>query len=510
MIDMRRVLPGLLAASCALAPFCSASRAQDVQADSNATAPQPVTRLEQALALAYDANPELLAQRGVLRSTDALYPGARSAYGPQVSLEGRRQFAWDRTQLQSGNYASIDGFASTAALVFTQPLYSFGRRFASEQAALSQIDLGRNQLRLSEAETMFTVIRDYVFLMRDRAIADISAENLDLLDRQLAASAARFKVREVTSTDLQQVETRVSVGRAQLLNAKGSVGASESRFLQSIGALPGTLAPPPPLDPGVATLDEAYAIAEAESALIQAAKARERASRAELAAARADQYPNVTLQSSGAYGTVTPYANNRRTTELRSAIVVGIPLIDGGNRRARIESAEQANDADWRLLDAALRDTRQSVAEAWNSWRAAGQSVDHFRTAAEVARKAYNGAAIQEKAGARTTLDVLDLARDLLNVRTSYVSAMASEYVARAALLAAMGRLEAPLLLPDVKRYDPEQNFRKQRWRGDVPLITSILSGLDSIPVGDLDTDRTYRDTATTLRSGSTVPDSQP
>lgn len=503
---MRLLFVGLC---CALL-IAPGAQAQDLSSASDETVPQAVIRLEDALALAYESNPNLLGQRGILRSTDALYPGARSAYGPQVSLEGRHQFAWDRTQLQTGNYAAVDGFASTAALVFSQPLFSFGRRYASEQSALAQIDLGRNQLRLTEAQTMLTVIRDYMFLLRDRAVADITAENLVLLDRQLSASAARFRVREITSTDLQQVETRVAIARAQVLNAQGSVGASQSRFLQSVGALPGTLAPPPPLDPGVVSLDDAYAIADNESPLILAARAREKSSRAELAAARADQYPNVTLQSSGAYGTITPYSNTRRTTELRSAIVVGIPLIDGGNRRARIEAAEQANDADWRLLDAALRDTRQAVAEAWNNWHASEQSVEHFRTAIEAARKAYEGAVIQEKASARTTLDVLDLARDLLNVRTNHVSAMANEYVARASLLAAMGRLEAPLLLPDVQRYDPESNFRNQRWRGDVPLVTSILSGLDSVPVRDLKTDRAYRDPAANLRSGNAVSAPQP
>lgn len=501
MIEMRLLLIGL----CSALIIAPVAGAQDVSSTREATAPTPVTRLEEALVLAYESNPNLLGQRGILRSTDALYPGARSAYGPQVSLEGRHQFAWDRTQLQTGNYAAIDGFASTAALVFSQPLFSFGRRYASERSALAQIDLGRNQLRLTEAQTMLTVIRDYLFLVRDRDVANITAENLALLDRQLSASAARFRVREITSTDLQQVETRVAIARTQVLNAQGSVGVSQSRFLQSVGALPGTLASPPPLDPGVATLDDAYAIAENESPLILAARAREKSSRAELAAARADQYPNVTMQSSGAYGTVTPYSNTRRTTELRSAIVVGIPLIDGGNRRARIEGAEQANDADWRLLDAALRDTRQAVAEAWNNWHAAEQSVQYFRTAIDAARKAYDGAVIQEKAGARTTLDVLDLARDLLNVRTSHASAMANEYVARASLIAAMGRLEAPLLLPDVRRYDPDSNFRNQRWRGDVPLVTSILSGLDSIPVRHLETDRTYRDPAANLRSNNVV-----
>lgn len=506
MIEMRL----LLASLCSALLIAPVAKSQDASPTRDEATSQPVIRLEDALLLAYESNPNLLGQRGILRSTDALYPAARSAYGPQVSLEGQHQFAWDRTQLQTGNYAAIDGFASTATLVFSQPLFSFGRRYASEHSALAQIDLGRNQLRLTEAQTMLTVIRDYVFLVRDRAVADITAENLALLDRQLTASAARFRVREITSTDLQQVDTRVAIARAQLLNAQGSMGVSQSRFLQSVGALPGTLTPPPPLDPGTATLADAYAIAENESPLILAARAREKSSRAELAAARADQYPNVSMQSSGAYGTITPYSNTRRTTELRSAIVVGIPLIDGGNRRARIESAEQTNDADWRLLDAALRDTRQAVAEAWNNWHAAEQSVEHFRAAIEAARKAYDGAVIQEKASARTTLDVLDLARDLLNVRTSHVSAMANEYVARASLIAAMGRLEAPLLLPDVQRYDPESNFRKQRRRGDVPLVTSILSGLDSLHVRDLTTDRAYRDPAANMRSGNTVSDTRP
>jgi len=143
MTSARLVLAALCMALCATA------NAQDATFTPQEATSQPVTRLEQALALAYEGNPTLLAQRGVLRSTDALYPGARSAYGPQVSLEGRHQFTWDRTELQTGSFVGVNGFASTAALVFSQPLFSFGRRYASEQSALAQIDLGRNQLRLT-------------------------------------------------------------------------------------------------------------------------------------------------------------------------------------------------------------------------------------------------------------------------------------------------------------------------------------------------------------------------
>ena len=463
-----------------------------------------VTSLDEAITLSYWTNPDLLAQRAALRSTDALYPGARAAYGPQVTLQGRQEYARDRfaSPLQLRNN---QGWSSTATLIFTQPVWSFGRRYANESSALAQIALGRNQLRLSEAQTMLAVITDYVSVIRDRAALSIAEENLGLLERQYTDSNARFRVREITSTDLQQVETRVAFGRAQVLNARGQLGVSQSRFLQDVGGIAGPLAEPAPLNLGVASLEDAYGIAELNSPLIRAAQAREKISRAQLEAARAESLPDVTTQATGSYGSVSPYMNDPRTTELRASVVVTVPLIDSGVRRAQIERARQANDADWRLIDAALRDSRQAVAGAWDAYRSTLLSLDHYREASEAAQRAYNGAVIQEKAGARTTLDVLDLARDLLNVRTNYVTAQANEYIARANLLAAMGNLEGPLLVQGISTYNPEDNFRRQEARGDIPLLMPLLSGLDSIGVDNLKRDRPVRDPAGPLRVKSNV-----
>jgi outer membrane protein len=466
----------------------------------------PVVTLEEAIALAYWSNPNLQAERATLRSTDTLYPASRAAYGPQLTLQGRHEFARDRVETAPGIWGGQKGFSSTAALIFTQPIFSFGRRSAAEGSALSQIALGRNQLRLTEAQTMMDVITSYVSVIRDREALAISQENLALLEKQYSDSEERFRVREITSTDLQQVQTRVEFGRAQVLSAQGQLGNSQSRFLQDIGALPGTLAAPQPLNLGVATLDEAYAIAELNSPIIRAAQAREKISRAGIEQARAEQLPDVTMQSSGTYGSVTPYQNSLRTTEVRSSVVVTMPLIDSGVRRARIEQAKQANESDWRLIDLALRDTRQAVAGAWDAYRSTLQSLEHYRAASIAAQKAYEGAAIQEKAGDRTTLDVLDLARDLLNVRTNYVTAQANEFISRANLLAAMGNLEAPLLVPSIRSYDPEANFKRQQGRGDIPLLTPVLSGLDSVTVGNLEDDKPVRDPAGQLHTESAVP----
>ena len=466
----------------------------------------PVTTLEEAIALAYWTNPNLLAQRSNLRAADTLFPEARSAYGPQLNLRATHGVARDRLETQPGIWKREQGISSTAELIFSQSLFSSGRRAAAEGSALAQIELGRNQLRLQEAQTMLDVITAYVLVIRDREAVAIAQENLALLDRQYDSSRKRFNVHEITATDLQQVETRLEFGRAQLLSAKGQLGSSESQFLRHVGAIPGVLVDPSPTPLGVASLDQAYGVVEANNPLVQAAQAREKISRANIASARAERGPDLSWQGSGTYGTLTPYQNELRTTELRSALVLTMPLIDSGARRARIERARQTNDADWRLVDMALRDARQIAASAWDGYQAARLSLDHYRQATDAAENAYKGAAIQEKAGMRTMLDVLDLARDLLTVRTSYVSAKANEYIARSNLIAAMGNLEGASLVPSIRAYDPDLHFSQQDGRGDVPLLTYVLSGLDSFVVSDLSQDRAVRDPSGVVRAAPHLP----
>ena len=471
-----------------------------------ANATPTLTTLQDAIARAYWSNPTLVAERSTLKSVDTLYPLARSNYGPQVTLQGSHQFTRTRAEIFPGLYNRPEGFSSTAQIIFSQPVTSFGRRASAEQNALAQVALEREQLRLVEASTMFGVISAYVSVIRDRNIVELAHQNLSLLERQFSDGQKRFAVRDITSSDLQQVQTRVEFGRAQLLNAQGQLGSSQSLFLQATGGLPGALTTPPELALGVPSLDAAYAMAENGSPIIRGAQSREKVSRAQIAQAQAERNPNISLESSGTYGPTNIYQNQLRTTDLRSSVVVTMPLIDSGTRRLSIERARQQNDADWRLVDAALRETRQSVAEAWDAHRAALASLIHLRDASAAAQAAYDGAVIQERAGDRTTLDVLDLARDLLNIRTSYATAEASEYIARARLLSAMGNLEAPKLISGLPAYDVNANFDRVKRKGDIPLLTPILSGLDGLTTGNvIGRERPVRDPSGAFRVESAV-----
>ncbi len=464
------------------------------QPSENSTA--PVGTLSEALKLAYWTNPNLLAQRAHLRASDYLLPQARAGYGPKLGVSGSYGYERDKFEVSTGGYVPKADWTATAAAVITQPLYSFGRNAAAERNANASISFSRSTLRATEAKVLLNTIVAYSVLARDKAGVGISQDNLALLEREYADTATRLQARETTSTDFQQVESRVGLGRAQLYVAQERLATSRAEFLRVVGALPGDLAPPNPLNLPVTSLEEAYAFAERSSPVLAAAYAREKVSRAALDAARADMMPRIDLNGRAESGTITPYSSDLRQTTLRGELVVTAPIFESGLRRARVDEAREANEADWRLIEAALRDSRAEVAAAWNTMVAQHAATTQLRAAVDAAERAYDGAVLQERAGMRTTLDVLDLARELLLARTGLNNAITEAYVAEARLLSAMGTLEGFYLLPDEALYDPETNYADARDNGDVPLLTPLIRALDGIGHAGEPADRPIRDPA--------------
>ena len=466
-----------------------------------ASAGTPVAELPQALRLAYWTNPTLLAQRAAVRSVDYRVPQARAAFGPRLDFQVDYGITRSGTRTPGNGWSDGTYKSATATAILTQPLFTFGRNAAGERFAMAQLGYQRQVLRSTEQQAMLDAIAAYVGLLRDRASVGIARDNLDTLERELSDNRARLRRREVTSTDVEQVETRVELGRAQVYTAQRDAAASEATFLRMVGAPAGVLAAPNPLRLPVETLEQAYAYAEGHNPVLIAATEREKVSRASLESAKADLMPRIDLKGQADYSNAwnpPSFFNSTGRQDQRSVsgqVVLSGPIYESGLRQARVGEAIAANDADWQLIDASLRENRATLASAWDDWTAQTAAIERFAGAVDSARRAYDGALLQERAGLRTTLDVLDLARELLLARGNYNSAIASSYVAKARVLAAMGALEQSWLLPDDSRYDPTAHFDKVRHRGDVPLLTPLLRGVDALPLGSGST-RALRDPA--------------
>lgn len=472
----------------------------------------PVRSLTQALSRAYWTNPTLLAERSALKSVDFRVPQARAAYGPKLNFELNYGINRNGTRTPTTAWADNTTRSATATAILTQPLFTFGRNAAGERLSLAQLSFQRQVLRSAEQQTLLNTIVAYVSLLRDRAGVAITRDNLNTLEREFSDNRARLARREATLTDVQQVETRVELGRSQVFAAQRDAAASEANFLQVIGAPAGILTSPPELTLPVKTLEDAYAYSEGNSPVILAAQERERSSRANVQAVKADLMPRVDLRGQATYSNGSNIPSllgnipSQDQRDVRGEVVVSGPIFESGLRQARVGEAREANESDWRLIDQALRENRSTLAAAWSDWKAQSASIERLGFAVAAAKSAYEGALIQERAGLRTTLDVLDLARELLLIRSNYNASIAGAYVAQARVLAAIGALEQRWLLPDAARYDVDEHYDKVRRKGDVPLLTPILRAIDGAQL-EHNRQRPIRDPAAVLTTPTVVLD---
>lgn len=445
-----------------------------------------VSTLADAIAMAYKNNPLLLSARAQARSADFGVPVARSAYGPSLTVTVGDTFTRTKEELVAGLWAGARGWAYTASAVLTQPILTFGRNAANEQAAIASADYQREALRLTEMQVLGNVVAAYIAVRRDTALLTIARENLAILDLQLEGNRARFKYKDLTKTDLDQTESERETAEAAMMQAQGQLGVSQKQFMQYVGAPPGDLADVDLPETPFVTLADAYAYAEQNSALIATARAKERVSHANEQAARADFRPRVDAQGSFAYASNSPYNNQLRNTQVVVQLALTQPLYDSGLRAGRLQEAKETNESDWRLIDSALRDTREAVGSAWDQLAAARLSIVHFQNAMERAQSAYVGAVRQQKAGDRSTFDVLVLASNFQSMRNNYYNAVAREASAKLNLMGALGLLEARYVAPKVPLYDAQAHYDRVARRGNLPILTQVLSQVDGtfIPGG--------------------------
>jgi outer membrane protein len=461
--------------------------------------------LAEAIALAYETNPTLQAQRAEQRALDETYVQARTALRPTLDL------GLSATYESRAN--GVESDSGSFGLSATQPIWTGGRAVRGIDAAQADVLQGRENLRALEAQILANVVQAYVDVRRDIEALRINQENVSVLQRQLEEASARFEVGEITRTDVAQAEARLASSQAQLAGAQAQLSVSRAAYAAVVGQSPADLAPEPAL-PGVpATFDEAINVAERENPNVRAAERAEQGARARLAAARAQHNPTIGLSASyGSGDTLDDFASNFFDNDNASATArLSMPLFTGGLNRSRVRAALERTNSAQIQIEGARRDVLRSVSQSWATVVSARASLTANEEQVRAAQIAAEGVRQEAQVGLRTTLDVLNAELELRNAQLSLINSRRDQYVATAQLLAAMGRLEARNLVQDVKVYDPAKNFNKVRNKGSVPWEGAI-EALDHLgaPSGDHRSKDTDAPIDTQLEAMSTGPTSTP
>lgn len=448
-------------------------------------APARGETLADAIALAYQTNPVLAADRASQRALDETYVQARAGFEPTVGLQGT--VTTDENNSPYGGVNGVTGMSQTsgAAITVTQPLYTGGRVTAQLSAAEAGVLAGRESLRSAEQTLIQNVIGAYVDVRRDAESVAIARANLDLLRRQLEESQARFDVGEVTRTDVAQTQAQVAAAEAQLSSAQAVLASSRSAYAAVVGHSPENLAPEPSLERLLpATVEAAFGAAEHENPQVLQSQFSEKQSQARLAAARAQTRPTLSLQGSFGYtggtaGTGNPFVNYSH--DASATAVATWPLFTGGLTSSQIRQAAENNSVDRIGLETTRRQVLLATSRAWNGLLGARAALVSGEAQVKAANIAFEGTRQEAQVGLRSTLDVLITAQNLANAQLSLVNARRDEYVAAAALLVAMGSLLAKNLAPGAELYDTARNFDQVKSGVGWTPWTPVVAGVDKV-----------------------------
>ena len=139
-----------------------------------AAAEKPSITLADALAIAYETNPQLAAQQASLRATDESVAIANGGWRPTISAGGTyafQQFFFHPVVVPGvGTFSSISGHPLQGAITVTQPILRGGRTYAQIGRAKAQVRAARAQLIAAEQTVLLSAATAYMDVVRDTQV----------------------------------------------------------------------------------------------------------------------------------------------------------------------------------------------------------------------------------------------------------------------------------------------------------------------------------------------------
>lgn len=431
-----------------------------------ASTPVAAETLEEVLASTYSSNPTLLARRAKLRSTDEGVTQALSNWRPTVSLSGSvGRGSYDNNTLAK---YSMTRTPRTEALTITQPLFRGGRTLSATAQAENNVMSERALLASTEQTILLATATAYLNVVRDEAVLKLSINNEQVLRKQYEATQERFKVGELTRTDVSQSEARLAKATADRVAAEGNLQSSRANYVNNVGRPPEALATPatPPALP--ASLEEVTALALAANPNVVSADFTHAAAKDNTDLIWGELMPTVSLSADISRGLQTSTQESSYTNR-QVLLNLSVPLYESGSVYSRVRASKHTAGQRRIEADQARRDAIETGTKAWENLQAARAQANSYQAQIKASELALAGVREESKVGSRTILDVLNAEQELFDARVNLVKASRDVLAASYQVKSALGQMTAQGLNLPVEVYDPTKHYDDVRgqWFGN-------------------------------------------
>ena len=438
-----------------------------------------------AMAKAYENNPDLNAARAGLRATDEGVTIAKAGWRPQINAFAQRTQTWyDSSGPQPGwgsNTATPDDPASTLddhlkayshqrGITITQQIFDGFQTLNNVRAAEATVFSERASLHAREIQILLSAAEAYSNIARDQQILAFRKQNLAFLREQVNASKQRLDVGEGTRTDVSLAEAEVARAISLVAQADSQLKQSKAVYVQIVGEAPEGIKQPKPASRSLPkSIDNAVATGWREHPQILATMHAVDAAGYQVKSAEGAMLPGVVVQGqmqstdgTRAERSLSNYASQSITARLN------VPIYQGGAEYGQIRQAKEKLGQQRIMLDSVRLDVQKTIVAAMAQYEAALASVEAGRMQVKAANDALAALSEERDYGQSTVLDVLQVQATVLNAKENLAVAQRDSVVASFSIIASIGRLTVENQDLKVAEYRPEVHYEKVKdaWFG--------------------------------------------
>ncbi|MEZ5647689.1 MAG: TolC family outer membrane protein [Alphaproteobacteria bacterium] len=452
-----------------MAVLCIATASWLSIASYTVASPAHAQSLTEALVSTYTNNPQLRAARAELRAVDERVNQAKGGYRPNIDAATSVGHEWVNNRRAEGRYDAATGervfgpivetTPQSTRLSLTQPVFRGFRTVRAIERAENEVMAQRSRLASTEQNILLNAAVAYLDVYRDQAVVDLTINNERVLQRQLEAAGDRFRVGEITKTDVSQAEARVAGATAGRAASEGNLIQSRATYLRFVGSQPGVL-PQPELTLTIASsLEETLSAAMTHDPDVLAAQYLEIASRQSIHEAEGELLPEVNLRSNWTR-TLEQGGNQAQQADVYTVLAeLRVPLYEQGVAYSKVRQAKQTAGQRRLDIETARRTSSERATQSWQALVTSRAQIVSYKAQVDAANVALEGVRQEATVGSRTVLDVLDQEQEALDARVNLVRAQREEAVAQFRVAAAMGNLTAMGLNLPVEKYDVTKHY---------------------------------------------------
>jgi outer membrane protein len=405
-------------------------------------------------------DPQLLAEASAQRAVGELDAQATARFLPQLSLSANNGQIRRQASAQTfGGEQEYNNHGYTLSL--TQPIFRQENYVQSNQADIA-IEQAHASYQIAEQALILRVAERYFDFLARQDEVQFSTTEKEANGKQLEQVQQRFNLGLATITDLSESQAGFDLANANVITAENELANSRERLLETSGLyLEGIAAlksDTPLVRPEPELSAQWVEVALKQNPNLRVVRKSKENAQQVIALEKSAHYPSLDLVGEQNYTSQSDsgFGGSSKVHQQSLSIRFNLPIYEGGGVSSRVRQASHRLDEAMQNEEAQRRAVVRQSREAFNGVISGISRVKALNQALVSGQKALESTEAGYEVGTRTTVDVLNVRRDLFRAKSDYASSRYEYILSSLRLKQAAGNL-SPLDLTQINEWLEEE-----------------------------------------------------